>query len=54
MEGFDPLEYDEILGLDRFDLHAVVVCALGYRGDDPYAKLPKVRWPKEEVVMFVR
>jgi nitroreductase len=56
MEGFDPAKYDAILGLDRLGLHAVVACGLGYRDAkrDKYASLPKVRWPKDEVVLVFR
>jgi nitroreductase len=50
MEGFDPAQFDEILGLE--DYSAVVVCALGYRDaeKDWLAPLPKVRLPKEELI----
>ena len=30
MEGFDPAQYDEILGLDKQGLAAVAVAAAGY------------------------
>jgi nitroreductase len=51
MEGFDPAKYDEILGLSKRGLAAVVVCALGYRSaDDKYASLPKVRFEKSRVI----
>ncbi len=51
MEGFDPAKFDEILGVrkDGYACHAAV--ALGYRAaDDKYATLPKVRYPKPEVI----
>jgi nitroreductase len=51
MEGIDPVLYDEILGLDEEGYHALCAAAAGYRAaDDPYASLPKVRYPREDVV----
>lgn len=51
MEGFDPAKYDEILGLPEKGFHAVVACPAGYRAEgDKYAGLPKVRFPKEELL----
>ncbi len=50
MEGFNPAEFDRILGLT--DYASVVVCTLGYRDaeNDWMANLPKVRFPKEDLV----
>lgn len=50
MEGFNPAEFDRILGLE--DYSSVVVCTLGYRDaeNDWMANLPKVRFPKEELI----
>ena len=46
MEGFDPEGYDEILKLKEQNLHAVLVCPIGYRHDeDGYGKMVKVRKP---------
>lgn len=54
MEGFSPPDYDAILGLDEKGLSAVVLAAAGYRSaEDKYAGLPKVRFPREEVVLHV-
>jgi len=54
MEGFVPSQYDEILGLAEKGLTATVICALGYRTDtDAYASLPKVRFPKESLLIHV-
>ena len=54
MEGFDPARYDEILGLETQGLASVVVCPIGYRSpDDKYAHLPKVRFPKEDVIQYI-
>jgi nitroreductase len=54
MEGFVPSQYDEILGLAEKGLTATVICTLGYRAKtDGYAALPKVRFPKEKVILHV-
>ena len=54
MEGIQADKYDEILGLDKQGLSAVVVAAAGYRAaEDKYAALKKVRFPKEEVFVKV-
>ncbi|BCU76979.1 NAD(P)H-dependent oxidoreductase [Luteolibacter sp. LG18] len=54
MEGFSPADYDRILGLEEKGLGSVVVAAIGYRSSqDKYAGLPKVRFPKEEVLLHV-
>ena len=51
MEGLDPKQYDEILGLDGTPFHTVVACPVGYRAEsDKYASLAKVRFPAEELV----
>ena len=51
MEGFEPAQYDEILGLPAQGFRAVVACAAGYRAaDDKYAALPKVRFPASELL----
>ena len=48
MEGFDPAQFDEILGLDGYT--AVVMAAAGYRDadNDWLASLPKVRWKEDD------
>lgn len=52
MEGFDPQQYDEILGLNEQGLKSVVVCPIGYRSaDDPYQHQVKVRYPKADVFL---
>jgi len=51
MEGFEPARYDQILGLAKRGLAAVVLCAAGYRAaDDKYSALAKVRFPVESVI----
>lgn len=54
MEGFDAAKVDEVLGLQKKNLHSTYMLALGYRGDDPAALRPKVRQTFEEVIEFVK
>ena len=52
MEGLDPKAFDQILGLEGSGYATVMACAVGYRAeDDAYAKLPKVRFAKDELVV---
>ena len=54
MEGFQPEEFDKILGLPVQGLHAVVLATAGYRAaDDAYASLKKVRFPASEVIAHI-
>ncbi len=55
MEGFDPDQVDEILGLRDRGLRSVTLMPLGYRDaeNDWLANLKKVRRPKEDFVSFV-
>jgi len=54
MEGMDPAKYDEILGLPEKGFKSVVACPAGYRAEgDKYAKLPKVRFDKSELVQYI-
>lgn len=54
LEGFDAAKYDEILNLAEKNLTSAVVAAVGYRAQtDKYASLPKVRFPKSEIVEYV-
>ena len=54
MEGFNPAEYDRILGLPGTGYAAVVACALGYRSQqDKYAGLPKVRFEPTELIQII-
>jgi nitroreductase len=50
MEGFDAAQVDEILGLKEKNLHVATMLALGFRGEDDYAKLPKTRKDFDTVV----
>lgn len=44
MEGFSPLEYDSILGLDKLNLKSVIICAVGTRSSEcPRGAEKKVR-----------
>ena len=54
MEGFDPLQFDTILGLDKADYGSVVIAAIGYRSNgDKYALAPKVRFAKKDIITLV-
>lgn len=50
MEGFEPEKYNEILGLNKLGLNAVLVSAAGYRHEeDATQHFKKVRKPLEEL-----
>lgn len=52
MEGFEPEKYNELLGLEKYHLEAVLALPVGYRSeDDFFAELKKVRRPLEETVI---
>ena len=52
MEGFDPTEFDTVLGLREMKLRSVLLLPVGYRAeDDLMHKLKKVRKPLKEVVI---
>lgn len=54
MEGFDPKGINEVLGLDKMNLTAVVCAALGFRAaDDTAAGYAKVRLPKEKLITMI-
>ena len=54
MEGFDPAQFDEILGLTEKGLTAKVIAAVGFRdAADPYLAMKKVRFPIDEVIIRV-
>lgn len=53
MEGLDPAQYDEILGLKGSEFGTLAACPAGYRADgDKYASLAKVRFPASEVILW--
>jgi nitroreductase len=50
IEGFEPEQYDKILGLSAKGLNANVVLAVGYRSDEDQTQhAPKVRRPEAEL-----
>jgi nitroreductase len=53
MEGITPVKYDEILGLEGGRYTTVLACPMGYRGDDKYGTLPKVRYGKEDIIEHI-
>jgi nitroreductase len=54
MEGFEPAQYNELLGLPQQGYSAVVVCPAGYRSvEDKSASRPKVRYSLEDVVAYI-
>lgn len=54
LEGIQPERYDEILGLPARGIATACAAAAGRRApDDPYARLPKVRFEASEVVSHV-
>jgi len=52
MEGFDPDKIADILGLKEQNLKPVTMLAIGYRGDDVRASIPKTRRAYDKVVEF--
>lgn len=54
MEGFNPADFDKILGLDKEGYSAAVLCPVGYRAaDDWLANLPKVRFDADNLVKHI-
>jgi nitroreductase len=54
MEGIEPAKYDEILGLNKRGLSAVVAAAAGYRAaTDKYALARKVRFSRDQVLVRI-
>ena len=54
MEGISPPDFDKVLGLEDSGFKTMVACALGYReASDKYATLPKVRYPKAEIIQRI-
>ena len=55
MEGFSATAVNEILALDKLDLHAAVILAVGYRDQniDPLASANKVRRPIHQLIEFI-
>jgi nitroreductase len=54
MEGFEPEQYNEILGLNELGLNASLVAAVGYRHkEDATQYHVKVRKPKQELFTII-
>lgn len=54
MEGFNPLAYDELLGLHERRVSSVLVLPVGYRAeDDIFSNFKKVRKPVGESVIDI-
>lgn len=52
MEGFEPENYDKLLGLDEMNLQSVLVLPVGYRAeDDAFSEFRKVRRPLSDVII---
>lgn len=54
MEGFDPVQINQILNLNKKNLSVCTIVALGYRGNDPRSKVKKVRRSYKDVVETVK
>ncbi len=54
MEGFDPAQFDEILGLKEKNLNSVVMATIGFRSEeDNYQHHPKVRKKLDDLIVRV-
>ena len=54
MEGFQPENYDKILGLDKQGLTSVLVLPVGYRHeDDMFSTMKKVRKPLSQSIINI-
>lgn len=53
MEGFMSDKVDEVLNLSKHNLTSIAYMALGYRKDDKYSEMKKVRLPQEEFVVTI-
>jgi nitroreductase / dihydropteridine reductase len=52
MEGFDPMKFNEVLGLDALNLHATVILPVGYRSaEDSTQSYKKVRRELSDIVV---
>ncbi|MEI8223846.1 MAG: NAD(P)H-dependent oxidoreductase [bacterium] len=52
MEGFDPAQFDTILGLSEQHLTTVVIAGVGFRSaDDTAAAMPKMRFAQSDVIV---
>lgn len=54
MEGFNPVKFDDILGLDAMNLRSVLLLPVGYRAeDDIMSAMKKVRKPLDQVIIEI-
>ena len=54
MEGFDPAQYNEILGLNKLNLNASLVATIGYRSEeDATQHYKKVRKSNEDLFITI-
>ena len=54
MEGFNPVKFDDILGLDEKNLRSVLLLPVGFRADDDImATMKKVRKPLDQVIIEI-
>jgi nitroreductase len=54
MEGFNPQQFNEILGLDKLNLNASVIAAVGYRSEDDAAQhYKKVRKSNQDLFITI-
>lgn len=54
MEGFNPQQFNEILGLDKLNLNAAVVAPIGYRSDeDATQNYKKVRKSNQDLFIIL-
>lgn len=54
MEGFDPVSFNEILGLSEHNLHATVILAVGYRSEeDQTSQYKKIRKDIKDIVVRI-
>lgn len=55
MEGFNAAEYDRILNLEAQNLHATLVCPIGYRHEDDFTQSrAKVRKSIDEIIDIIK
>jgi len=55
MEGFEPEQYDKLLGLEALNLKSVLVLPVGYRAkDDKFSEFKKVRRPISDVIIDMK
>jgi nitroreductase len=54
MEGFNPADFDRILGLDKEGYSTAVLCPVGYRSSEDWlANLAKVRFETDKLVKHI-